>query len=242
MVHFVVSTIAILASLSTSENLVHAAPNGALSCLPGVPFAPSSPHITYTDISTGSFADNGFQVFLNDDELTPETPFVVDNGETYTFKLKGTTDKFKGFLVRFGDEIKDFSGTLVPSSAGVQDNGICGDLLGQITHQTADLKDEITADFKVETAATNIPMDVTVVLINKTTPGSEYYNARFIITVPPAPTQAPTPSPTPEPTVEITPKPTPSPTPSESGGISHSSFTWSLLVASAAYVLVLSIM
>jgi len=204
----------IIAVLALGSRSTAAYPTGAGSCLPGVPFGATSPHLTIAPQGE-ELSENGFEVFLNDEKLDSDSAFTVTTGKEYTLKLKGNA--FKGFLVRIGEN----SAALTPASAGVQDAEFCTDGIAGVTHMDRNEKQEVSATLKVDDVGTDIPMDITVVLVLSPADNeSLWYNTRFMINAEDPPTPAPSVSPSSAPSATFAPSFSPStaPTPT-SGGV-----------------------
>eukprot|EP00521_Asterionellopsis_glacialis_P003639 CAMPEP_0195264372 /NCGR_PEP_ID=MMETSP0706-20130129/10821_1 /TAXON_ID=33640 /ORGANISM="Asterionellopsis glacialis, Strain CCMP134" /LENGTH=297 /DNA_ID=CAMNT_0040318651 /DNA_START=70 /DNA_END=963 /DNA_ORIENTATION=+ len=187
----------IIAVLALGSRSTYASPTGAASCLPGVPFASTSPHLLAPQGE--ELSENGFEVFLNDEKLDADSTYTVTTGEEYTLKLTGSA--FKGFLVRIGES----SAALTPTSPGVQDAEVCGDGVAGVTHMDNNEKQEISATLKVDEAGTDIAMDITVVIVLIFSQESVWHNSRFVINAEDPPTPDPSSSPSSAPSLSSSP-------------------------------------
>jgi hypothetical protein len=189
-----------LVAVATLCKSVDAFPSGAGGCSAGNN-AVQGAHLN--NPTTGSLADGGLSISLAGVTLAAgsTTTFPVSTDTVIT--VTSTTKSFKGFLLRLGetggvstDAAWSFTGT------NIQKAGACFDV-GGVTHTNADSKTSISATLNLPTAATSMPLDVTIVIANNNGV-SEYYYSQFILT---AAAAVATPSPTPLAPVALPPNP-----------------------------------
>jgi hypothetical protein len=202
------SPLLLVAALSKS---VDAFSSGAGACGPGNTSV-QGPHLM--DATTGSLSDGGFTISLDGTALSESKTSTFAVGEDVKVTVAGKS--FKGFLVRLGQTDVDTKGAFTPGGDDVQVASACFDA-GGITHKSGSVKTTVSATLNLAEAATDMPVDVTVVVVNSGGK-SEYYYSQFMVTAgaaaaTEAPVAAPTEAPV-EPTAPDTDSPVAAPTPS----------------------------
>jgi hypothetical protein len=194
-------------------------PGGAGGCAPNRAAVEGS-HLATPARQTGPLGNGGLQVVLDDEIVlrsTQWTNFTV--GEDHTLTLKTINDQgtpFRGFLFRLGpgdnsqvDTREALQGTTSDTSVAenlcVVDQGV-----GGLTHTDSELKDTVRGILRMDRVATNMPLDVTVVIQNRNGL-SEFYYQQFRINAVTGNTQPGGPAPpTPSPVIQsVAPAPTP---------------------------------
>jgi hypothetical protein len=169
--------IASLVAVATLCQSAAAFPNGAGGCSVGIAAVQGS-HLT--NPTTGSLADGGLSISLGGVTLAAgsTTAFPVNTDTVIT--VSSTTKSFKGFLLRLG-ETGGVTTDNAWSFAGldIQKAFACFDV-GGVTHTSNNVKTSISATLRLPTAATAMPLDVTIVIQN--VGGSEYYYSQYLLT------------------------------------------------------------
>ncbi len=177
--HVIFTTFLLLSS-------VVAYPNGAGSC-PGGVTAVGGSHLNASTVVNGTLEEGGFTVDIGGNILVPGnvTNFTAD--DFHLVFLTGTTDYFKGFLLRLewlngsGRESTVFA--LSPDEFGLNDTQIeetcIANNVGGITHTASDDKFS-TYGFLSVAELGDLALDVTVVVASNTTLSTFYYS-RYVI-------------------------------------------------------------
>lgn len=181
---------------------------GAGGCNGGGP-AVGGPHLSSP--SSGSLATGGFQVTLDSTPLTPGTATSFVTGQDHVLTLKvNTASFFKGVLFRLGST----NGVTTTSALAVQsgDSNLrlasetcISEGVGGVTHTSNSQKVVATVTLRLNSVASALPLDITVVVQNSGG-SSVYYYSGFTLNAVLA-TGVTNPSPTPLPTMNTTPRP-----------------------------------
>jgi hypothetical protein len=159
---------------------------GAGGCSGGMP-AVGAPHLPGGGISTtfknGTLEQGSITVLLDGQPLTPgvAASFVV--GQSHTLTLQRSTG-YKGLLFR----LPVGTTALSPQTGdtNLQVAMVCTQLsVSGVTHTSNNVKTQSSMDFQVNSAASTMPLDVTVVISNNG--ASEFYYSPFILNATPAP-------------------------------------------------------
>lgn len=123
--------------------------------------------------------------------LDPDVPFTISVGTTYSVKIKGT-ETFRGFLIRLngGDEDIDSVGVIDIDSDRYPLIGQIADAcltevyppVGGICHTRSTPITEVGGTLFFDEPATNILMDVTIVVSLRLTE-SIYHHSSYILNV-----------------------------------------------------------
>lgn len=166
---------------------------GAGGCDGGVP-AVGPPHFPpyVTSVTNGSLATGAITVLLDGQPLTPGVPASFLIGQSHNVTLK-RGNSYKGILIRLGGAGTNALNPL-PNDSLYSTNFYCASVSASgVTHTSNVEKNESVAVLKVSTAASSLPLDVTVVIVNEQT--SEFYYSGFILnavaSINAAPTAAP---------------------------------------------------
>ena len=160
---------------------VRARPDGAPECPEGP--AVGEDHLDGNEV-TGSLADGGIVVRLDNQILQAETPLELQLDRNYTVTVERTTGSFRGILWRTGrgDTFGSGGTQFVVDAQGsqlVKVSQPCIELgLGGITHTSAVDKTSVSFSLKFEDLAFGIPIDLTVVVSN---PPSEFYHSQLLV-------------------------------------------------------------
>ena len=217
--------------LSLDKHRADAFSTSAGSCNAGVPL--QGAHILNEQLGGGPLSDNGFEVRLNgstlDSESENDVPLSgVDSAHDLTLVAAADGTFFRGFLIRIeGEDIDTREYLEVPEG---DDNMIVASLcilvedVGGVSHTNNNEKTEATALLRLTETATNLVMDVTMVVQNRDG-AAEWYNSRYILNAGAA-TSMPSVSKVPSPAPSISPMPTISPQPilPEPNGVNGESF------------------
>lgn len=205
--------------LSLEKNRADAFSTSAGSCNAGVPLQGS--HILNEQLGGGPLSDNGFEVRLNgstlDSESENDVPLSgVDSPHDLTLVAAADGTFFRGFLIRIeGEEGIDTREYLeVPAGDdNMQLASLCilVEDVGGVSHTNNVAKTQATALLRLSEMATNLVMDVTMVVQNRDG-AAEWYNSRYILnagaaTLTPTVSKAPSPPPFISPTPMISPQP-----------------------------------
>jgi hypothetical protein len=171
--------------------------SGAGSCSAGNNAVQSS-HLT--DPTTGSLADGGFSVSLGGSKLAEGTPSTFSINTDYALTIRGGT--FRGFLMRLGNTGVSTEEVFSVFGSDIQLAAVCTDV-GGVTHSSPDEKTEVAAALNLEAAASNMPLDVTIVVKNSGG-ASEYYYSQFELSSKEAGVAPTAGAETPEPTISPT--------------------------------------
>ena len=202
---FIIAVVAILSSNFSPTVLAYS--NGAGGCTAGNT-AVQSIHLTQT-IKTGSLATGGFSVTLGTTKLVAGVPTTFPINTATSLTITGTKS-FKGFLMRLGEVggVQTDAAFSVVTGGGVQVSSKCTGVegVGGVTHTSSALKTKATATLKLGSAASSMPLDVTVVVVN-TGGVSEYYYTQFKLSAGSSttPVKAPSRKPSLRPTVKSVP-------------------------------------
>jgi hypothetical protein len=166
--------------------VVDALPNGAPVCITGQA-APASLHLDRSRNSrTGEISAEGFQVFLNDQEVVKGVVSRVQVGVDYVLKIVSSTGtEFKGALVLLShpDSSTTYNGTLSVTSPQYKLSPVCaGEIATGITHVDRTIKTLFEAGLNLKKNAKDVALDVNIVLQNNAT-GSAYFYSRFQLEV-----------------------------------------------------------
>ena len=106
-------------------------------------------------------------------------PAIIDVGVDNSLVLAGTS-AFRGFLLRLGSTgPSTFDALSGGSDSNVQVATVCDDV-GGVCHNSNSDKRSITANLKMAESSNDMPLDVTVVVLN-TGGVSEYYYTAYTI-------------------------------------------------------------
>jgi len=142
----------------------HAYPSGAGDCPQGRA-AVNGAHLGGT---TGTLESAGFHVLLDGTVLNGGTSANVATNKSHTISIVGSS-LFTGFLIRIGGSISTTHAFTVPSnqSAIVRlASDTCGSTynVGGITQTDGSDKQQISATLQMNSLASSLPVDVTVVI------------------------------------------------------------------------------
>ena len=147
--------------------------SGAGSCSAGNN-AVGSTHKT-GKITTGSLAKGGFTVKLGGVALSTSTTRTFSANTATTLTLSGPS--FKGFLLRLGEVGSVQTDNALTGSGTVQVSSMCTSAgVGGVTHTSSVAKTSVSATLKVTSAASSLPLDVTVVVRNSAGISTYYYS------------------------------------------------------------------
>lgn len=148
-------------------------------------------------VATGTLAEGGFSVRLNDVPLGGKPPsFRV--GEEQTISITSDSNPFRGFLIRIGPpqgivvdlrdaiQIGNGTDTQVATNTCVEVEQV-----GGLTHTSNTDKMEISGTLFVEQALSGIQLDVTVVEVNNVDASSYWYSSFAINSVVPVDPESP---------------------------------------------------
>ena len=152
--------------------------------------------------TTGTFEQAGYSVTLNGAPLVAGQPAIFDVGVDNLLVLAGTS-AFRGFLLRLGtgsSTASTFSSISGGNDTNVQVATVCG-YFGGVCHNSNSDKSSIRAKLNMAESSNDMPLDVTVVVLNSGGVCEYYYTAYTIsaqaMSTPVAPSVlAPTISPT----------------------------------------------
>jgi hypothetical protein len=164
-------------------------PFGAGCCSGGVP-AVGPPHLPGGGVSAvfknGTLSQGSISVLLDGKLLTHGVPASFAVGKAHTLTLKRSAG-FKGVLFRLGNvgtgalsplDATPLGGAL--SASLVQVASVCTQVsVSGVTHTSNLVKSQAEATLRHNAAATNLPLDITVVISNDGI--SEFYYSRFIL-------------------------------------------------------------
>lgn len=178
----------LIASLSASVALGF--PTGSGAC-PAAKPAVGAPHLNKDEFKADSDIDladapQNFTLTLNGDSLNlaggATVAFTI--GQAHTLELS-SEGPFKGFLIRMGPQpsvsefLTDFTEALAPkddSNVQVeQTHCVDNENVGGVSHTNANDKNKITATLQMDEPASDILVDITVVIANNGNK-SEFYH------------------------------------------------------------------
>ena len=163
--------------------------SGAGSCSAGNN-AVASTHKSGT-ITTGSLAKGGFTVKLGGVALSTSTTRTFSVNTATTLTISGPS--FKGFLVRLGEVGSVQTDNALTGSGTVKVSSMCTSAgVGGVTHTSSTAKTSVSATLKLASAASSLPLDVTVVVRNSGGISTYYYSQFKVSAVTKAPTKRPT--------------------------------------------------
>jgi len=171
----------ILASLS-EPSLGY--PNGAGSCAAGKNAIEGS-HLTKGNVLFGSLSDGDFSVSLGGVPLVVGATSTFLIGVENTLQITAGSKAFKGFLIRLGEAGGATTyDALTATSSDVKVASECTGLegVGGVTHVSNSDKTVVTATLKLDEIASDLPLDVTVVVQNSgNTDTSEYFYSGYFL-------------------------------------------------------------
>lgn len=193
-------TTALLCVLSiTTCNLVHAFPGGAAACPANEAAVKGSHTQPEKSINTGSLEDGGFQMTLTlpggvSSVISASNGIDFGIGQDHIMTLSTTLPDegmFKGFLLRLGpgDDSASTASTTESLQVSAEDNtevkiatSVCIDNEGVagLTHTDATEKTTATGVLRMDEVASNLILDVTVVVLNQGAE-SEYYYTQYVL-------------------------------------------------------------
>jgi hypothetical protein len=156
---------------------------GAGSCAEGAD-AVQSVHLIRGTVTTGSLADGGFSVSLAGAKLDENAPSSFAVGTDNKLTVTGSKT-FRGFLIRLGDTGVMTDSALSATGNDMQVSSLCtlAEGVGGVTHTSNTDKRNVTATLNLDSPATRMPLDVTIVVENDgITDRSEFYHTRFLVT------------------------------------------------------------
>jgi hypothetical protein len=205
----------VLQVLLLSSFSVTAFPNGAGSCPPDKA-AVGGIHLEASSVTTGSLRDNRLIIEINGRELSTNSTLTLKSGVDHNWILVSNSGAgFRGFLIRLDARTRGVDTTVALSSANgnVQEAfTACIEVegVGGLTHTDNALKTSVVGTLRLDEEASDLQLDVTVVMENRNGNSVYYYSAYQLNindsgTPPPAATEAPTTPPplTPEPTTSV---------------------------------------
>jgi hypothetical protein len=140
-------------------------------------------HLCNEPIVTGSLADGGFTVFVDQDTLTDTMDIAMN---TAYLIYVGNAPTFRGALLRFASTSgTDGAFTLEPDDSGTAAAAACntvGDGVLGLTHVDSEPKFAMTGVLKANTVG-SIALDITVVISNNNVNGSSYYYSPYTLNV-----------------------------------------------------------
>jgi hypothetical protein len=183
---------------------------GAGGCVGGAAAVGGS-HLTRETTLTGTLAEGGLSVYLNNELTDITTPLSLEVAKPYSVHVNGTSE-YKGILYRLestlGLDVTGFVST-APDDPRTKIADACASPATGLTHVNSDLKNNIPMFLTIESAGT-YKVDITIVAANNASV-SEYYHSQFALNVNPATaspvTAAPALSPAPAPSIEVSPPP-----------------------------------
>ena len=171
----------ILASLS-EPSLGY--PNGAGSCAAGKNAIQGS-HLTKGNVLFGSLSDGDFSVSIGGVPLVVGATSTFLIGVENTLQITAGSKAFKGFLIRLGEAGGATTyDALTATSSDVKVASECTGLegVGGVTHVSNSDKTVVTATLKLDEIASDLPLDVTVVVQNSgNTDTSEYFYSGYFL-------------------------------------------------------------
>jgi len=136
------------------------------------------------DITTGPIEEGGFQISIDGEVLTTGTTFTISPGEDHTVTLETTSASFfRGFLIRIGETDVSTLGAInpAPDETLASVAAVCSDV-GGIGHNSGIEKTSINGVIRFDEPASNMPVDVTVVVANRGN-DSTFYFTSYSLTV-----------------------------------------------------------
>ena len=175
---------------------MQAFPIGAGDCPEGRA-AVGSVHLSADAVTTGSLEDKGLRVVINGQMLDPNTPITLQAGVEHTWMVSDGTaqsrmnsEGFRGFLlrlggggVRAGDTGIDTTVALSSANDNVKEAFaacVLSQGVGGMTHTDNNLKTAVSGILRLEETATDLQLDVTIVVENRNS-NSEYYYSSYAI-------------------------------------------------------------
>jgi hypothetical protein len=183
---------------------------GAGGCVGGAAAVGGS-HLARETTLTGTLAEGGLSVYINNELKDISTPLSLAVAKPYSVHVNGTSE-YKGILYRLESTLGlDVTGFVTPAADDPRTKiaDACAAPATGLTHVNSDLKNNIPMFLNIESAGT-YKVDVTIVISNNASL-SEYYHSQFAVNANPETaspvTAAPALSPAPAPSMEGTPEP-----------------------------------
>jgi hypothetical protein len=155
-------------------------PYGAGAC-PGGYAAVGGSHYSGT-ITTGPLSFGGFSVTLDSKQLSQVAPTNFSIGHNHVLSLQVTTAPFfKGILFRLGSNGKVNTRNALSIRSEETELRLASDTClplgaGGVTHTSDDQKSVATTILRLNTVASNLPLDITVVVANDDGTSTFYYS------------------------------------------------------------------
>jgi len=158
--------------------------NGAGSCAAGKNAIEGS-HLTKGNVLFGSLSDGDFSVSLGGVPLVVGATSTFLIGVENTLQITAGSKAIKGFLIRLGEAGGATTyDALTATSSDVKVASECTGLegVGGVTHVSNSDKTVVTATLKLDEIASDLPLDVTVVVQNSgNTDTSEYFYSGYFL-------------------------------------------------------------
>jgi hypothetical protein len=177
MIRFASPVILIIAAVLC--NSVNAFPNGAAGCNPDMP-AVEGAHLSQPTTTSGILADGGFTVSLDGVPLTVGATSTFPLNTDTALTISGSAKTFRGFLMRLGETEAQTDGAFTVTGTDIKNADVCFDV-GGVTHTSNDDKTTVTATLNLDAIASDMPLDVTIVVQNSDGI-SDYYYSQFLLT------------------------------------------------------------
>ena len=159
--------------------VVEAGPNGALGCTTGRA-AVGGLHRVGDVVRTGSLADGGITLRINEEEVDPGLPLVLPMGVDHTWSLSVDPTQegvrpFRGFLLRLEQQAEmDLSETIqVDDETLGQVADICLPTTGSATHRNNDEKELVQGSLIFDEPGIGFWLDITIVVENRMVNGTQ---------------------------------------------------------------------
>ena len=214
----------------------HAFPIGAGDC-PGGRAAVGSVHLSAGSVTTGRLEDNNLRVQINGQVLDPDSPSIIlQAGVEHAWMVadgssqsRQPSEGFRGFLLRLGggrgvgegadDAEIDTTVALSSASDNVKEAFaacVLSQGVGGVTHNENELKTAVSGILRLDEIASDLQLDVTVVVENRNSNSVYYYSSytlEFREEAQPTTGSSPSPTAAPSnPSIATTTSPTDSPT------------------------------
>jgi hypothetical protein len=174
-----------LCCLLIPSQLATAFPSGAGSCPEGMA-AVGGDHLNpaYT-ITTGGLAEGNLQLAINGRVLLSGTRINLLSGVEHSWTLSSRDQNgFRGFLLRLsGTDQVDTTVALSSADTNVQealDACIVAQGVGGVTHTDNDVKTGVSGVLRLDEVASNLLLDVTVVIENRNSVSTFFYSGYTI--------------------------------------------------------------
>ena len=174
--------------LAASVSAVVAFPSAPGQCPEGI-VAVGPSHLGAPSVTTGSLIDGGLSISVNGDAIPAGTAMTLPAGVEHTITLAVTGSNpdvtfFRGFLIRLGETTVSTLGAVQPVDTAISAiAGVCtGAGVGGVGHNGRVEKTTVSATVMLPSAAANMPLDVTAVIMLRNGE-SEYYYSSYTLSL-----------------------------------------------------------